>query len=294
MWQQGPADPDFRTWLKPDPAKRTPRSCRDRYVGAWNHGTMQSLALLAAGCVLDEGSWQNAASARLQNEVVQGIDTQGAILEQAPGYAQFIQSLHREAQAHLAACGLPVPAGLYEPRGVGGHLRRPGHPPRRHLRRDRRHLAGAARVVHGTEQHVGGHPGGPGHAAFGSDGGLQRRLCVRPRLLDQPDSALHPALRPRPGHPRSQRPPVHDLLDEGPRRPGRSRLRRLRRPPVPDLVALAPGTQRADRERCQVQLGRTHRAHREVGRQGRPVLAAAGPGVRRRRAAPFRPRRRRA
>ena len=112
MWNQS-TDPDFRTWL--EPILRThAQVVRDRYVGSWNHGTMQSLALLAAGCTLDEASWRNLAAARLQAELVAGIDAQGAILEQAPGYASFIQSLHREAQAHPAACEMPMPTGPYE------------------------------------------------------------------------------------------------------------------------------------------------------------------------------------
>jgi hypothetical protein len=111
MWQKGTTD--TRTWV--DPILRAHAAVvLNRYVGPWNHGTMQSLALLAAGCVLDEASWRNAAAARLQNELVRGIDTQGAITEQAPGYAPFIQRLHREAAQHLTACGMPPPAGMYD------------------------------------------------------------------------------------------------------------------------------------------------------------------------------------
>jgi len=74
---------------------------------------MQSLALLAAGCTLDEPAWRATAASRLRTELIQSIDTQGAIAEQAPGYAPFIQSLHREAAQHQAACDLPVDAALY-------------------------------------------------------------------------------------------------------------------------------------------------------------------------------------
>ncbi|MBA3742362.1 heparinase II/III family protein [Sporichthya sp.] len=112
MWHKG-TGPAFRAWLEPI-LRAHAQVVLNRYVGAWNHGTMQSLALLAAGCTLDEATWQNVAASRLQNELVQGIDSQGAILEQAPGYASFIQGLHRDAAAHLAACDMPVPAGVYD------------------------------------------------------------------------------------------------------------------------------------------------------------------------------------
>ncbi|HUR74614.1 MAG TPA: heparinase II/III family protein [Sporichthya sp.] len=112
MWQHSPDD-EFRNWL--DPILRAhAQVVMNRYVGAWNHGTMQSLALLAAGCVLDQADWRNLAATRLQNELVKAIDVQGAVLEQAPGYSGFIQRLHREAPQHLAACGMSVRAGLYD------------------------------------------------------------------------------------------------------------------------------------------------------------------------------------
>lgn len=112
MWQEG-TGPNFRAWLEPI-LRAHAQVVRTRYVGPWNHGTMQSLALLAAGCTLGEPTWRSAASSRLQEELVEGIDAQGAILEQAPGYAPFIQSLHRDAAKHLAACGIAVPPGRYD------------------------------------------------------------------------------------------------------------------------------------------------------------------------------------
>ena len=113
MWTRSDGNAGFRDWLEPI-LRAHAQVVRSRYVGAWNHGTMQSLALLAAGCVLDEVTWRDIAAARLQTELVAGIDTQGAILEQAPGYASFIQGLHRNAAAHLVACGMPVAAGRYD------------------------------------------------------------------------------------------------------------------------------------------------------------------------------------
>ncbi len=113
MWGKSAGNSDFRTWLEPILRAHAAVGL-NRYVGSWNHGTMQSLALLAAGCILNEAVWRNQAAARLQNELIRGIDTQGAITEQAPGYASFIQSLHREAENHLTACNMPVQAGMYD------------------------------------------------------------------------------------------------------------------------------------------------------------------------------------
>jgi len=111
MYQRG--DQDLRSWIRPILRKHA-SVLINRYAGAYNHGTMQSLALLASGCVLDDASYRNLAKTRLGNELRKGIDKQGAITEQAPGYSPFIQRLHREGLEHLAACGMPVPRGAAE------------------------------------------------------------------------------------------------------------------------------------------------------------------------------------
>jgi hypothetical protein len=127
MWQSG--DRALRNWVTPIIRAHT-RVLINRYAGAYNHGTMQSLALLASGCALNESSWRKTAASRLANELRHGIDGQGAILEQAPGYAPFIQRLHREGRDHLVACGMPVPRGVDERlEGVdafAAHATRPG------------------------------------------------------------------------------------------------------------------------------------------------------------------------
>jgi hypothetical protein len=111
MYQRG--DAGLRSWVRPIIRAHT-RVLVNRYAGAYNHGTMQSLALLAAGCALNDSSWRALAASRLGNELRRGIDAQGAITEQAPGYAPFIQRLHREGLKHLSACGMPEPAGAAE------------------------------------------------------------------------------------------------------------------------------------------------------------------------------------
>ncbi|HUR76176.1 MAG TPA: heparinase II/III family protein, partial [Sporichthya sp.] len=111
MWQHG--DSSLRNWVSPIIRAHT-RVLINRYAGAYNHGTMQSLALLASGCALGDSSWKKLAASRLANELSRAFDKQGAIEEQAPGYVPFIQRLHREGVRHLKACGLPVPRGAAE------------------------------------------------------------------------------------------------------------------------------------------------------------------------------------
>ncbi len=110
MWQQSP-DAGFRAWIEPLIATHA-KALTDRYVGPWNHGIMQNLALLGAGCALQMPAWRATAAARLADGARASIDSQGAVTEQAPGYAPFIQGLLRDIRAHLTACELRVPAGL--------------------------------------------------------------------------------------------------------------------------------------------------------------------------------------
>ncbi len=127
MWQHG--DRDLRNWVTPVIRAHT-RVLINRYAGAYNHGTMQSLSLLASGCALRDSSWRKLAASRLANELARSIDKQGAIDEQAPGYAPFIQRLHREGLKHLTACGMPVPRGAAERLDAvdtfAAHATRPG------------------------------------------------------------------------------------------------------------------------------------------------------------------------
>ncbi|HVE26504.1 MAG TPA: heparinase II/III family protein, partial [Sporichthya sp.] len=127
MYQRG--DAALRSWIRPI-IRAHAGVLINRYAGAYNHGTMQSLALLASGCALGNPDWRTLAASRLGNELRREIDAQGAISEQAPGYSPFIQRLHREGLAHLAACGMPVPPGAAERLAAvdtfAAHATRPG------------------------------------------------------------------------------------------------------------------------------------------------------------------------
>jgi hypothetical protein len=111
MWQRSAGDADLRAWVEPLIAAHA-AALTNRYVGPWNHGIMQNLALLGAGCALDVPAWRTTAAARLAEGASASIDAQGAITEGAPGYAPFIQSLLRDIGTHLTACELPAPDGL--------------------------------------------------------------------------------------------------------------------------------------------------------------------------------------
>ncbi|HVE24484.1 MAG TPA: heparinase II/III family protein [Sporichthya sp.] len=109
MWEQG--DADLRAWIEPIIAAHT-GVLVGRWVGLWNHGLMQNLALLGAGCTMNVPAWRTTASARLDAGVRASVDAQGAMNEQGLGYVPFIQSLLREVVVHLEGCGMPVPAGV--------------------------------------------------------------------------------------------------------------------------------------------------------------------------------------
>jgi hypothetical protein len=127
--RQGAGDPALVTWL--DPILRTHVSALiRRYAGTANHGTIQSLALLAAGCVMDVPAWRTKAAARISDELAAAIDSQGAITEQATFYAPLIWRLFAQAGQHLKACEMPAPSGLAKKlAGVdtfSAHATRPG------------------------------------------------------------------------------------------------------------------------------------------------------------------------
>ncbi len=63
------------------------------FDGLWNHGLVQSLALLGAGLQLARADVEAVARDRVFRCAEEMVDEQGAINEQAPGYASFVYSL---------------------------------------------------------------------------------------------------------------------------------------------------------------------------------------------------------
>ncbi len=92
------------------------------WMGAWNHGLLQDLALLRIGCGYPAHAWGGQpvkwrAIARQQmldsfapNRLGPAIDAQGVTNEQSTGYASFAHTLWVAAEQELTACGYPVPA----------------------------------------------------------------------------------------------------------------------------------------------------------------------------------------
>ena len=56
------------------------------YLGSWNQGLEQDVALLAASCVLDRADWQTTANTRAAVNLDDSFNPDGSMNEQAPGY----------------------------------------------------------------------------------------------------------------------------------------------------------------------------------------------------------------
>lgn len=94
----------------------------DNFSGFWNHGLTEALALYAAGQRLADTKAVNTARERILGCVAEMVDDEGAINEQAPGYATYIFTLlegvergfaHNEDQAGVDF--VRERAGLLEP-----------------------------------------------------------------------------------------------------------------------------------------------------------------------------------
>jgi len=94
------------------------------WQGAYNHGLSQDLILLRAGCAYPASAWngqppqwKNTARAQMTgsfepNQYGPAVDAQGAVNEQATGYANFTFGLWTEAEQELARCGDPMPGWI--------------------------------------------------------------------------------------------------------------------------------------------------------------------------------------
>jgi len=86
------------------------------YSGPWNHGTDESMTLLAAGCGIGRADLSGIGYKRLLNAALKGprptIDSEGANNEQSTQYAVYNRSRWRLAMEVMRACGYDVPAAL--------------------------------------------------------------------------------------------------------------------------------------------------------------------------------------
>jgi len=78
----------------------------DRFMGAWNQGTLQSLALLSTGLLSRRDDRIATATSRLDDAFATTIDDEGATNEQAPGYGAVVLDLLRTTAEVLAAEGI--------------------------------------------------------------------------------------------------------------------------------------------------------------------------------------------
>lgn len=84
----------------------------ENHGGAWNQGLEAAIGLLGAGCRLARSDWRTTASSRLDAMILQSIDAQGALNEQAPGYGGFVHGRWQMVAAKLQECGLAVPPAI--------------------------------------------------------------------------------------------------------------------------------------------------------------------------------------
>ena len=94
------------------------------WQGPWNHGLVQDIKLLRIGCGYPASafggaalSWRKTAVRQMTsmfepNYLGPSIDAQGAVNEQATGYAKFVYDLWRGALPMLRACGYKLPSWI--------------------------------------------------------------------------------------------------------------------------------------------------------------------------------------
>lgn len=82
------------------------------YKKGHNHGIDQDIALMAIGCRYNRKDWSDLASRRLTGTVKLDVDSQGALMEQAPRYAVYVYGRLQVAMTNMRACGRKVPGEI--------------------------------------------------------------------------------------------------------------------------------------------------------------------------------------
>ncbi|MEV0230453.1 heparinase II/III family protein [Nonomuraea sp. NPDC050786] len=82
------------------------------YKKGHNHGMDQDIALMGIGCRYGRKDWANLASRRLTGTVKLDVDSQGALMEQAPRYAVYVYDRLQVAMTNMKACGRKVPGEI--------------------------------------------------------------------------------------------------------------------------------------------------------------------------------------
>jgi hypothetical protein len=84
------------------------------YKKGHNHGIDQDIALMGIGCRYGRKDWANLASSRLTSTVKLDVDSQGALMEQAPRYAVYVYGRLQVAMTNMKACDRKVPGAIAE------------------------------------------------------------------------------------------------------------------------------------------------------------------------------------
>ncbi|MEQ4719113.1 heparinase II/III family protein [Nonomuraea sp. B19D2] len=101
------------SWLKDSLAEHAKLLSDSRlYKKGHNHGIDQDIALMGIGCRYGRKDWANLASRRLTGTVKLDVDSQGALMEQAPRYAVYVYDRLQVAMTNMKACGRKVPGEI--------------------------------------------------------------------------------------------------------------------------------------------------------------------------------------
>ncbi|QFY12396.1 hypothetical protein GBF35_42695 [Nonomuraea phyllanthi] len=101
------------SWLKDSLAEHAKLLADPRlYKKGHNHGMDQDIALMGIGCRYGRKDWSNLASSRLTGTVKLDVDSQGALMEQAPRYAVYVYGRLQVAITNMKACGRKVPSEI--------------------------------------------------------------------------------------------------------------------------------------------------------------------------------------
>ncbi|MER6947066.1 heparinase II/III family protein [Nonomuraea sp. NPDC000554] len=100
-------------WLKQSLAEHAKLLSDPRlYKKGHNHGMDQDIALMGIGCRYGRKDWADLASRRLTGTVKLDVDSQGALMEQAPRYAVYVHGRLEVAMANMKACDRKVPGEI--------------------------------------------------------------------------------------------------------------------------------------------------------------------------------------
>ncbi len=100
-------------WLKQTLAEHAKLLSDSRlYKKGHNHGIDQDIALMAIGCRYGRKDWTGLAVKRLTGTVKLDVDSQGALMEQAPRYAVYVHSRLMVAMTNIKDCGRKVPGEI--------------------------------------------------------------------------------------------------------------------------------------------------------------------------------------